>query len=201
MLSLFVTSVGSYNFTRKKHARIRLILPFFISSIPMSYIGGSLRLQKEAFYLVLMVTLIFVALRIYLWESTSLKLNMGKALQIIISLIVGSILGLVAGIAGIGGGIYLVPLIIIFGLGNAKEAAASGSIFIWINSLSGLIARIQHNPIGIYEYTPLIIAVLLGGAFGSYMGSSRLQPETMQKLLGGIIIVAIVFLARKIFIA
>ena len=200
-LNLFVTSIGSFNFIRKKHARARLIMPFFISSIPMSYIGGSLKLPKDIFYWILFITLIFVALRIYVWEKTSLKLNIGNIQQIILSLIAGSVLGLMAGIVGIGGGIYLVPLIIILGLGTEKEAAACGAIFIWLNSLSGLMARLQHNPINIAGLIPFIIAVLLGGMFGSYMGSSKFKPKTMQKLLGGIIIIAIVFLARKIYIS
>lgn len=200
-LNLFVTSIGSFNFIRKKHARVRLILPFFISSIPMSYIGGSLKLPKDIFYWILLLTLIIVALRIYVWEKTSLKLNIGNIQQIILSLLTGAVLGLIAGIVGIGGGIYLVPLIIILGLGTEKEAAACGAIFIWVNSMSGLIARLQYNPVNIKDFIPLIIAVLIGGTLGSHMGSSKFTPKTMQKLLGGIIIVAIVFLVKKMLSA
>ncbi len=200
-LNILVTSIGSFNFIRNKHTRLRLIIPFFVSSIPMSYIGGLLKMQKEIFYWILLITLIFVALRIYVWRNTSLKLDIGKTQQIIISLVTGSILGLVAGIVGIGGGIYLVPLIIILGLGSEKEAAASGAIFVWVNSMSGLIARFQYNPINITEFIPLIIVVLIGGTLGSHMGSSRFSPKTMQKLLGGIIIIAIIFLTKKIIYA
>jgi uncharacterized membrane protein YfcA len=200
-LNIFVTSIGSYNFIRKKHARLRLILPFFISSIPMSYIGGSLKLPKDIFYWFLLITLIIVAFRIYAWEIPSLKFNIGHIEQIILSLITGAVLGLIAGIVGIGGGIYLVPLIIILGLGTEKEAAACGAIFIWLNSMSGLIARLQYNPINITEFIPLIISVVLGGTLGSHMGSSKFAPKTMQKLLGGIIIVAIAFLSKKILSA
>lgn len=197
-LNLLVTSAGSFNFIRKRHARLRLILPFFIASIPMSYIGGSLRLPKEVFYWILLISLVFVALRIYLWKNTVLRLKMGNVQQIVISLIVGSVLGLIAGIVGIGGGIYLVPLIIILGLGSEKEAAACGILFVWVNSFSGLIARFQYNLIDITGFIPHIVAVLIGGWLGSYMGSSRLAPRTMQRILGGIIIVAIVFLTKKI---
>ena len=148
-----------------------------------------------------LINLIFLGVRVYSWEKTSLKLNIGNIQQIILSLMAGSILGLIAGIVGIGGGIYLVPLIIILGLGTEKEAAACGAIFIWANSLSGLMARLQHNPINISAIIPLIIAVVLGGIFGSHLGSSKFAPKTMQKLLGGIIIIAIVFLAKKILSA
>lgn len=198
ILNLVVTSAGSFNFIRNRHGRARLILPFIASSIPMSYVGGSLKLPKEIFLWILLITLIFVALRIYVFESTSLELNLERSQQIILSLIAGSVLGLIAGIVGIGGGIYLVPLIIILGLGTEKEAAACGAIFIWVNSSSGLVARLQHNPVEITPFIPLIFAVLIGGGLGSYMGSTRFSPRTMEKILGLVIVVAILFLARKL---
>ncbi len=197
-LNLFVTSVGSFNFIRNKHAKIKLILPFLISSIPMAYLGGSLKLQKEIFYWVLLISLVFVAVRIYIWKNTTIKLDINQNGKIIISLIAGSILGLVAGIVGIGGGIYLVPLILILGLGTEKEAAACGAIFIWLNSFSGLLSRFQYNSIDLTNYIPLIVAVLAGGTLGSFMGSFKFSPKAMEKILGTVIIVAILFLSRKV---
>jgi len=108
-LNLFVTSVGSFNFIRKKHARPTLILPFFVGSIPLSYLGGSLRLPRDIFYWILLISLVFVALRIYAWENTALKVCMGNAQKTILSFIAGCVLGFIAGTVGIGGGIYLVP--------------------------------------------------------------------------------------------
>lgn len=197
-LNLFVTSVGSFNFIRNKHAKIKLILPFLISSIPMAYLGGSLKLQKEIFYWILLISLVFVAVRIYIWQNTTIKLNLNQNGKIIISLIAGSILGLVAGIVGIGGGIYLVPLILILGLGTEKEAAACGVIFIWLNSFSGLLSRFQYNSIDLTNYIPLIVAVLAGGTLGSFMGSFKFSPKAMEKILGAVIIVAILFLSGKV---
>jgi uncharacterized membrane protein YfcA len=196
-LNIFVTTAGSYNFIRNKHVRIKLIVPFLISSIPMAYLGGSLKLPKEIFYWVLLISLIFVAFRIYIWQDMIIKLNMNQNGKIIISFIAGSVLGLVAGIVGIGGGIYLVPLIIILGLGTAKEAAACGAIFIWLNSFSGLLSRFQYNAIDLTNYIPLIMAVLAGGTLGSFMGSFKFSPKVMEKFLGAVIIVAIIFLIRK----
>jgi uncharacterized membrane protein YfcA len=198
ILNLIVTSVGSYNYIRKKHARFGLLLPFLATSIPMSYVGGSLKLPKEIFYWLLLVTLVFVVLRIYVWDNVSLKLTLGKSRQVVLSLIVGSVLGFVAGTVGIGGGIYLVPLIIIFGLGTEKEAAACGSLFIWLNSASGLAARVQHNPVDLSALIPLLVAVLLGGICGSYLGASKLEPRTMRRVLGVVCLVAIVFLVRRV---
>lgn len=197
-LNIFVTSIGSFNFIRNKHAKIKLILPFLISSIPMAYFGGSLNIEKELFYWILLISLIFVAARIYLWQNISMNLNLNKNEKIIVSLIAGSVLGLIAGIVGIGGGIYLVPLIIILGLGTEKEAAACGAIFIWLNSVSGLVSRLQYNSIDLTNHIPLIIAVIAGGALGSYMGSFKLSPKIMDKILGVVIIIAILFLIKKV---
>jgi len=117
-----------------------------------------------------------------------------------VSLIAGSILGLVAGVAGIGGGVYLVPLIIFLGLGTTKQAAACGVVFIWINSVFGLLSRLQYNPMEIDIFPYLVAAVLIGAALGSYMGASKFSPKNMEKILGVIILVAIAALGRKLFI-
>lgn len=183
-LNIVVTSVGSFNFILNKHAKIKLILPFLISSIPMAFLGGALKIPTEIFYWILLLSLIFVAARIYLWQNISIELNLGQKEKIILSLFAGSVLGLIAGIVGIGGGIYLVPLIIILGLGTEKEAAACGAIFIWLNSCSGLLSRFQHNSIDFTDFIPLIIAVLIGGALGSFMGSFKFSPKVMDKMLG-----------------
>lgn len=164
----------------------------------MAYLGGSLEVAKEIFYWALLVSLVFVAARIYLWKNTTIKLNLDQKGKIILSLFSGSVLGLIAGIVGIGGGIYLVPLIIILGLGTEKEAAACGAIFIWLNSLSGLLSRLQYNSIDLMNYIPLIIAVFIGGFMGSLLGSSRFSPKLMEKMLGAVIIVAIIFLIKKV---
>ena len=164
----------------------------------MAYLGGALQIPKEIFYWILLVSLIFVAARIYLWKNIRIQLNLNKNEKIIVSLIAGSVLGLIAGIVGIGGGIYLVPLIIILGLGTEKEAAACGAIFIWLNSCSGLLSRLQYNSIDLTNYIPLIIAVIAGGALGSYMGAFKFSPKIMDKILGVVILVAIIFLAKNI---
>jgi uncharacterized membrane protein YfcA len=197
-LNLLVTTVGSFNFIRNKHAKIRLIAPFLISSMPMAYIGGALKLPKQIFYWVLLVSLLVVVVRICFWHCTTIKLELGNRQKIVVSLAAGSLLGLVAGIAGIGGGIYLVPIIIILGLGSEKEAAACGAVFIWLNSMSGMLSRLQYNSIDLTHYIPLLAAVIIGGAAGSFMGSFKLSPSVMEKTLGGVLVVAIFFLTRKL---
>jgi len=199
-LNLLVTTIGSFNFIRKRHARFALIAPFFITSIPMTYLGGSLQVSKELFQWVLWLSLVVVALRIYLWKQTSLQLKLNQTQKIALSLAAGAVLGLIAGVAGIGGGIYLVPLIIILGLGTAREAAACGALFVWVNSLTGIVARVQYNPAELTPFIPVVVAVVVGGVWGSHLGSSRLQPKMMERVLGGIVVAAILLLGRKLLL-
>ena len=196
-LNLVVTSAGSYQFIRHRHASWKLITPFLVSSMPMAYLGGSLQLPKPLFYGILFTSLTVVVVRIFFYKKTSFNWKLTGWKRLIISLISGALLGFIAGVVGIGGGIYLVPLIIIFNLGTEKQAAASGAIFIWLNSITGLTARLQHNSVNIQDYLPLVIAVAIGGVAGASMGATKLKPQTMQKILGCIIIVALCLLVQK----
>ena len=99
---------------------------------------------------------------------------------------------------GIGGSIYLDPLIIILGLGTQKQAAATGIIFIWLNSLAGLVSRLQHNAIELTPHIALIIAVVIGGFSGSLVGATRFSAKLMEKILGAIILFALFTLAKKL---
>jgi uncharacterized membrane protein YfcA len=197
-LNLLVTTIGSYHFIKNRHAKLTLILPFLLTSIPMAYLGGTLQLAQEVFQWILFVSLLFAVIRIYFWRNTSLQLGLSTRAKLMLSLIVGSILGLIAGIVGIGGGIYLVPLILVLGLGSAHQAAACGAIFIWMNSLAGLTARLQYNYIDLTPFIPLLIAVIAGGALGSYLGSARLSAKTVEKVLGLIVTTAVFLLGNKL---
>ncbi len=197
-LNLFVSTLGSYNFLRNKHGKLSIVLPFLISAIPSAYLGGALHLSKTVFLWVLLMSLIVVTVRIYFWKDASFKVELNHQKIIIISLVSGLILGLVAGIVGIGGGIYLIPIIIIFRIGSPKEAAATAAIFVWSVSFFGLVSRLQYNSIDLTQYIPLITAVIIGGFLGSYMGSFRFSPKAMEKILGLIILVAIVFLFKRL---
>jgi len=198
-LNLLVTTIGSISFIINKHVRLNLLLPFLLSSIPLAYLGGSLHLPKNVFLWVLWASLIFVVMRIYFFEQVKLKLDINRQQRLVISIIAGMLLGFIAGVVGIGGGIYLIPLILVLGLGSAKEAAACGAIFIWVNSAVGLSARFVHQPIDLMQYLPLIIAVIIGGLLGSYLGARRYSARTIEKVLGLVIVVAIVLLGKNLF--
>ncbi|MBT5956542.1 MAG: sulfite exporter TauE/SafE family protein, partial [Candidatus Marinimicrobia bacterium] len=119
-LNLIVTSISMVNFWRNGYGRIALITPFLITSIPMTYLAGSLNLPKGIFQLILLFTLILVVVRIYVLRELQYLFYLSGKQKWMFMLALGAILGFVAGSVGIGGGIYLVPLIVMFGLGSEK---------------------------------------------------------------------------------
>ncbi len=198
LLNLIVTTVSCYNFIRRGHLRLELITPFLVLSLPMAWLGGTLQLPETVFRLLMALSLLVVLLRIYAWSDTSMRLRLGRRQVILVALVMGAVLGLLAGVTGIGGGIFLIPAILVFGLGTMKQAAACGVVFVWLNSLAGLISRSQYNFVDFTAYWPLILAVLVGGTVGSLIGSSSIDSRKLEKLLGLIIVVAVVLLLRSL---
>jgi uncharacterized membrane protein YfcA len=145
-----------------------------------------------------LVTLILVVVRIYFFNRLQFSTTLEGTARWVVILTLGALLGFVAGAVGIGGGVYLVPLLIMFQLASEKEAAATGAIFIWVNSLAGIVARFQQGAYDLAFMLPLLVAVILGGFLGSYTGAVRFRPQTIQKVIGVVIIIAIVMLGRRL---
>ena len=195
-MNLIVTFISMIHFWKNGHGRLNLIIPFLVTSIPMTFVAGSLDVPEIFFKLFLLATLILVAVRIYIINDLKIWIQLINTQKWIFILTIGAILGFIAGAVGIGGGIYLVPLIIMFGLGTEKEAAAAGAMFIWVNSLVGVIARSQIGTFDLQFILPLTIAVLIGGFGGSYLGAVKFEPKTIQKVMGSVIFIAIMFLIK-----
>lgn len=198
LLNVVVTGIGTVIFLRARHGRLRLILPFVSTSVPAAYVGGWLPVPPDVFYVVLLVTLVLVGIRLCTGKGVQRDLPLGRAGVLVLSLSLGTVLGLLAGVVGIGGGIYLVPLVILLGLGTEREAAAAGVVFTGINSVAGLAARVQRLPVDWAELAPLAVAVAVGGVFGAWMGASWLSRTTMRRVLGGIVVVAVLLLVPEV---
>lgn len=198
-LNTIVTLGATIQFWRHKHLKWSILAPFVLTSMPAAYLGGSLELSENVFQLLLLGSLITVAARIYLWKDPVFKIPRSRSFQLWLSLGLGLVLGFIAGTVGIGGGIYLVPIIVLTGIGTEKQAAAAGAAFILINSIVGLTARAQLVDLPLDQLVPLGASVFVGGLLGSHLGAGHWQSKTLQKVLGAIILVAIVLLVRKVF--
>jgi hypothetical protein len=197
-LNLVVTLIGSINFARQGHLRKEVIVPVLVASLPMSYLGGSLEVSARLFYWILLVTLLGVAARIYLWNGPSLQLDWSPTVERIVALVVGAAIGLVGGLVGIGGGIYLIPALLLLGIADEKEAAAAGAVFTGLNSLTALLAHLQRQIPDLRMMAPLLAAVLVGGFVGSHLGSARFSAKTVRRALGVVILVAIGLLIHRL---
>ncbi|CAD7840522.1 MAG: hypothetical protein [Olavius algarvensis Gamma 3 endosymbiont] len=200
LLNLIVTTVSCFNFIRRGHLRLDLITPFLVLSLPMAWLGGALQVPEMIFKLLMLFSLIVVLIRIYAWKNTALAYRLTRSQVILIALVLGAVLGFLAGVVGIGGGIFLIPAILLLGLGDMKQAAACGVVFVWLNSLAGLLSRSQYNFVDFSDYLPLIVAVLLGGGIGSLIGSSNIDSRRMEKVLGLVILVAVFLLLRSLLV-
>jgi len=196
-LNLVVSFIGMLNFWRSGHGKLKLILPFLIFSMPMAYFSGSILVSESLFQFILLITLILIVIRIYFINDLRFSFKLSKIQTWCFIIFSGSFLGFIAGTIGIGGGIYLIPLIIMFGLGNSKEAAAAGATFVWLNSFIGLAARSRISNFDMGFILPMVLSVMAGGAIGSYYGSTRYDSDTINKVMGLIILVAIFILFRK----
>lgn len=197
-LNLIVSTIAFYTFWRGGHVEWRLVWPFLMASMPMAYLGGSLQLTRTVFLTIMLVSLLIIAARIYLLRDLSLKHQFGEKQRNIFVWVIGATLGFVAGTIGIGGGILLVPLIIMFALAPEHKAAAIGAVFICINSFIGLVARFQNGAPDFHMLIPLAGAVFIGGLIGANMGAFHMAPRTIQKVLGGVILLAVVMLSNEL---
>lgn len=197
-LNLIVSSLGMFNFWRNGHVKLDIVLPFLFTSIPMAYFASGVAISEHTFHLILLTSLLIIASRIYLLNNLRISIQLEPLQKWVVAIFIGSLLGFIAGSVGIGGGIYLVPILIILGFASEKEAAAAGAVFIWVNSLSGLAARIPSQYIDLKIFFPLIGSVLIGGYLGSHFGSFRFDVKYIQKSLGLVIIIAIILLVKEL---
>ena len=144
--NIIVVSGNSINFIRSGNLNIKLLIPYLIGSIPFAFIGGSIQIEKEFFEILLFIILIIAGI-LLLMESKSFSQDEIKIKNIpkIFSIIIGSIIGFISGLIGIGGGIFLSPLLFLIKAGYPKHITSTASIFILINSIFGVAGQLTKN--------------------------------------------------------
>lgn len=191
VLNVAAAGVAFLWFRQAGHLRPRLFLPFVVTSVPMAYVGGLVPLSSRAQEVLLGVVLLLAALRFLLVPAPERPrvpregawLHVGAPL-------LGAVLGFAAGATGIGGGIFLSPILLALGWCDVKEAGALASAFIVLNSIAGLAAKVQTTPIDLALLLPLGAVVLVGAVAGSWAGAKRIPSRTLQGLLAVVLLVA-----------
>jgi len=189
-LNVLVTSFGLWHYSRAGHFSLRLLLPFVVTSIPMAFLGGSLEISPQVFAALLGVTLLIAALRLLGLGRAMTAHEVHPRLLWPVGLALGALLGFLAGLIGVGGGIFLSPLLLFLGWADVKRTAAVSAAFIWLNSLSGLAAHALRGSPDWGLLLPLLAVVAVGGGLGSRLGAFRFPPVVIQRLLGAVLLVA-----------
>jgi len=186
-LNILVASIGSWQFWRAGHFSWTLFWPFAILSFPMAFLGGYINLPAHLFKLVIGIVLLFSAVRLIMPHIAEAEPhNPSKP----VALGAGAILGLLSGLTGTGGGIFLTPLLLHLRWANTKTAAAVSAFFILVNSVSGLLGNFNATKTIPLISLPLGIAVVLGGAIGAYLGSNKYKFTTIKRILAAVLFIA-----------
>ena len=201
--NVIVVSGNSFNYIRAGNHNIKLLIPFLIGSVPFAFLGGSLRIDKELFEIILFLVLSIAGLLLLINnKSYECQIVLIRKINYFISLLIGSFLGLISGVVGIGGGIFLSPILFLLKADKPKNIITTASLFILINSISGIFGQLtKENILGeIINYWPLFCAVLLGGLFGNFLNLKIFSSRALAILTSLLVIFVAIRMALKIFI-
>jgi uncharacterized membrane protein YfcA len=191
VLNIVVSALGTYKFHRAGHFRWRLLWPFAVTSIPAAYAGGAITLPGHAYRTVVGVVLVYAAWQ--LWRSARAGEEMREVKEPLlgIAMPVGAGLGFLSGLTGVGGGIFLSPLLLIAGWAGTKQTSAVAAPFILVNSIAGLAGTFMAKSIGLPMHTWLLVGgVVVGGWFGAEYGSRRFANPVIRRVLAVVLAVA-----------
>lgn len=191
-LNLLVAGIAFYAYKKSGFFDIKLALPFIASSIPAAFIGGYLQVDNTVYDILLSLTLVFAAWKLYSTKDSLASAEIHKIPPLPLSMSVGFVIGFLSGIIGVGGGIFLSPIILLFGWSDAKTTAGIAAVFIWVNSFSGLAGSTISGQLTLDVSTliPFSIAVLIGGYIGSKYGSEKLSQNSVRKMLVAVMLFA-----------
>lgn len=190
-LNVLVSAIATVKFCRAGYFRWRLFWPFAVASIPAAYLGGAITLPTTVYKVVVGCVLLYAAVQ--LWWTARRVQDSREPMQvpIAVAILVGGVLGVLSGLTGVGGGIFLSPLLLLLGWAGTKETSAVAAPFILVNSLAALVAGFVKNPVLPPDAAWLLmIPVLLGGWLGAEYGSRRFANPLVRRLLAVVLAVA-----------
>ena len=200
--NVIVVSGNSINYIRTGNLNSKLLLTYLIGSIPFAFIGGSIVIEKNFFEIVLFIVLslagFFLLISNRHYSEKIIKIN---NINPLFSIIIGSVIGFTSGIVGIGGGIFLSPILFLLKAAYPKQIVTTASLFILLNSISGIFGQLTKDNMlnEIFNYYPLFIAVLIGGQIGNFLNLKFLSNRLLAILTSILVIFVSIRIGTKIF--
>ena len=189
--NIIVVSGNSINYVRSGNLNFKLLFPYLLGSIPFAFFGASISISKELFEIILFVILfiagIFLLIESKSFNNDEIKLN---SIPKVVSIFIGSIIGFISGIVGIGGGIFLSPILFLMKAGYPKHIATTASLFILINSIFGVAGQLTKDIVfdEFLNYWPLFLCVLAGGQIGNFLNIKLLSNKTLALITSVLVI-------------
>ena len=201
LCNIFVVSGNCYNYIRAGNLNLKLLVPYLLGSVPLAFIGGSLQIDKNLFEILLFLVLSSAGiLLLFKFKSYDDIDSNYKKIPFIISLLIGSLLGFISGIVGIGGGIFLSPILFLLRAGKPQHIVTTASIFILINSFFGIIGQLTKNAVfnEISNYWVLLLAVIIGGQFGNFLNLKLFSTKILALLTAVLVIFVAIRMGLKL---
>ena len=189
--NIIVVSGNCFNYIKAGNLNLKLLIPYLIGSIPLAYIGGSLPLEKKLFEILLFLVLAVAGI-LLLFNSKSYddKESSYRKIPLPLSVLIGGILGFTSGVVGIGGGIFLSPILFLIRVGKPKHIVTAASLFILINSISGIIGQLTKNDVllEVSNYWYLLAAVFIGGQIGNFLNLKMFSTRILALITAAVVI-------------
>lgn len=188
LLNLFVSSTSFVQFFRGGHFRMKLFWPLALASIPFAFVGGLMHIDAALYKKILGGLLVIAVARFYFFgnvQNTELK-----APKLALSLLIGAVIGFFSGLIGIGGGIILSPVLLLLKWSNMKQTAAISALFIFVNSISGLMGQLYTGINFSGDMLMYVVVAFAGGLLGAYIGSIKLKAAALRNVLAVVLVVA-----------
>ena len=200
--NIIVVSGNCYNYIKAGNINYRLLTPYLTSSIPLAFIGGALQINQNFFEILLFVVLITAGfLLLFNFRSLDDTKLVYKKIPKIVALLIGGVIGFISGIVGIGGGIFLSPILLLLKAGKTKHIATAASLFILINSIAGVSGQFTKHIIfyEIQNYWLLFLIVLIGGQIGNFLNLKIFPTKILILLTSALVIFISVRMGFKLF--
>ena len=200
--NIIVVSGNCFNYIRAGNLNLRLLIPYLIGSIPLAYIGGSLPIEKKLFEILLFLVLVAAGiLLLFNFRSYDDKESSYRKIPAPLSILIGGTLGFVSGVVGIGGGIFLSPILFLIRASRPKHIVTAASLFILINSIFGIIGQLTKNDVllEVSNYWYLLVAVLIGGQLGNFLNLKIFPTRILAMVTALLVIFVAVRMGFRIF--